>query len=266
MIRMLGAVPLPRMEFIFGEETQMESRPFGLAISLLILMGGCATGPLPGGAGEVSGPLRSIELYTQRPKGKELYLTAARERLFASDREVHVVAIWTLPGPGDYVSKVVLRTPAGTVHGEHEYRFRAEAASWLTGQRFELPQGEAAQALSGRCHVEVALGETPVGKRVFTFDPSTIRLRTDGRLVILEGKVDFEAAPGDYIWIHEYAARENAKVALAMLGVILRDELARRFAHVDGPRRTLETSDATVLLTPTFLISPNPSTRTPVWN
>jgi hypothetical protein len=52
---------------------------------------------------------------------------------------------------------------------------------------------------------------------------------------------------------------ESAKSALAMLGVALRDELARRFAHVDGPRRTSETSDATVLLTPTFLISPNPS-------
>lgn len=234
----------------------MGRRSFAVAATLLILANACTSVPLPGGAGEVSGPLRGIELYTKRPQRGEYYPTAARERLFASDREVHVLSDWTLPGPGEYVSKVVLRTPAGIVHREREYRFRAEASSWLTSQRIELPQREAAQPLAGRWEVEVSLDGKPVGRRAFTFDSSNIRLRTDAQLVIVQGKVDPEAVGGEWRWLHPSSVLENAKAASRMLALVLRDELARRFPHVDGPRVVQEASDATVLLTTTLLASP----------
>ena len=83
-----------------------------LAGSLMILVCGCATEPLPGAAGEVSGQLRTIELYTKRPERGEQYRTATRERLFASDRRVYVNSMWDLPGPGDYVTKAILHTPS----------------------------------------------------------------------------------------------------------------------------------------------------------
>jgi hypothetical protein len=228
-----------------------------VAASLLIVANGCGTVPLPGGAGEVSGPLRGIELYTKRPEREEHYPTYARERFFASDREIWVVSWLALPGPGDYVSKVVLRSPGGTVHREREYRFRAEASSWLTGQRIELPRGEAAKPLGGRWEVEVSLDAKPVGRRTFTFDPSSIRLRTDARLVIAQGKGDIVRSPGEWRSLEPYAQLERTKAALGTLGVVLRDELARRFPHVEGPRTTLEASDATVLLTPSLIVLPD---------
>lgn len=230
---------------------------FGVAASLLILANGCGTVPLPGGAGEVSGPLRDIELYTKWPDREEHYPTHARERFFASDREIWVVSEWALPGPGEYVTKVVLRTPGGTVHREREYRFRAETFSLLTGQAIELPRGEAAQPLAGRWEVEVSLDAKPVGRRTFSLDPRSIRLRTDARLVILEGKSSFEGNPGEWRWRHPYEPVERAKTAAGTLGVVLRDELARRLPTVEGPRLSPETSNATIVLRPTLLYSPD---------
>lgn len=235
----------------------MSSRTLVVAATVLILANGCASVPLPGGAGEVSGPLGGIDLYTKRPQRGEYYPTAARERLFASDREIYVMSRWTLPGPGEYISKLVLRTPSGAVHGERAHRFRAEASSWLTFQSFQLPQGEEAKALAGRWEVEVSLDATPVGRRVFTFDASSIRLRTDARLVIVQGKQDLEALVGEWRWNRPYAAMENAKAALGTVGSVLRDELARRFPYVDGPQSTAEGSNATVALAPTLLLSPD---------
>lgn len=235
----------------------MSLRLFGVAASLLILANGCGTVPLPGGSGEVSGPLRDIDLYTKWPEGEEHYPTHARDRFFASDREIWIGANWVLPAPGEYVSKVVLRTPSGAVHREREYRFRAEAASLITGQGIELPRGDAAKHLAGRWEVEVALDGRSAGRRAFPFDPSSIRLRTDARLVIMEGKGSFEGHPGEWRWRAPYAAVERSKAALGTLGVVLRDELARRFPHVEGPRTTQEASNATVLLTPSLVVSPD---------
>jgi hypothetical protein len=234
----------------------MTGRLFVVVATLLVLANGCASVPLPGSAGEVSGPLGGIDFHTKRPQRGEYYPTAARERLFASDRQIYVLSRWTLPGPGEYVSKVVLRTPAGSVHREREYRFRAEASSWLTFQPFQLPEGEAARPLAGAWEVEVSLDAKPLGRRGFTFDPSSIRLRTDARLVIAQGKADFAGHPGEWRWRHQYAAVERTNAALGTLGVVLRDELLRRFPHVDGPRSSPEGSDTTVLLTPSLLVSP----------
>lgn len=230
---------------------------FGVAASFLILANGCGTVPLPGGTGEVSGPLRGIEFYTKQPQQGEYYPTAARDRLFASDRQIHILSRWALPGPGEYVSKAVLRTPAGAVHREREFRFRAEASSWLTRQLFELPQGEAARSLAGRWEVEVTLDGRPVGRRTFTFHPGSIRLRTDARLVILQGKGDFSGHPGEWRWRNPSTPVERTKTAAGTLGVVLRDELARRLQHVEGPRPSQEASDATVVLRSTLLVSPD---------
>jgi len=239
----------------------MNPRLLGMTASLLILVTtGCATAPLPGASGRVSGPLRSIELYTKRPERGEFYLTGGRDRLFASDREVYILSHWALPGPGEYVSKVVLLTPTGTIHRQSDYRFQAQASSWLTIQRLELPQGETARALSGAWQVEVLLDKTRVGRRGITFDSGSIRLRTDARLVIVQGKDDPEVATGDWHWQNRIAAMESVKVSHAILGVALRDELARRFPYVDGPGRSQGISDATVLLTTNLGISPNPGT------
>lgn len=237
----------------------MNLRFLGMTVGLLILVTtGCASPPLPGTAGEVSGPLRSIELYTKRPERGELYRTVGRDRLFASDREVYIVSQWDLPGPGEHVSKVVLLTPTETIHRQSDYRFQAQASSWWTVQRLELPQGETARALSGAWQVEVLLDKTRIGRRAFTFDPGSIRLRTNARLVIVQGKDDPEVATGDWFWQHRAAAMESVKASHAILGVVLRDELARRFAYVDGPGGTQGMSDATILITTNLGISPNP--------
>jgi hypothetical protein len=230
----------------------------GGILCLLLLMGGCATPPLPGAAGEVSGPLRSIELYTKRPEQGERYGTAARDRLFASDREVWVQLRWGLPGPGSYVAKVALRTPTGTVRGEREYRIEATDSLWLTAHHFTLPQGAEAQGLTGSWQVEVALGGTAVGRRTFTFDPSSIRLRTDARVVILQGTDDPELAAGDWFWTNRASALGRVKTAHATLGVVLRDELARRFPRVEGPRQPSADTEATILVRTKFSISPSP--------
>ncbi len=240
----------------------MASQMLGAVLALLLLIGGCATGPLPGAAGEVVGPLRSIEFYTKRQEQKERYSTAARKRLFASDREVWVFLRWGLPGPGSYVTKVTLRTPTGAVHEEREYRFEAKESSWHTGHRFTLPQGAAAQPFAGAWQVEATLGGTTVGHRAFTFDPNSIRLRTAARVLIVQGTYDPEAATSDWHWRERFGALENVKAAHALLGVVLRDELARRFPTVAGPQPEppAATGDATVLLRTKLRVSPNPST------
>jgi hypothetical protein len=232
----------------------------GAVLCLLFLVGGCATPPLPGAAGQVSGPLRSIELYTKKPEPGELYSTAAQNRLFASDREVWVYLHWGLPKPGDYVTKAALRTPTGTLHGEREYRFQATDSLWATGHRFTLPQGEEAQRLAGPWQFEAALGDATVGHRTFTFDPSSIRLRTDARIVILQGADDPDAAAGDWTWGNRGAALAQIKAAHTILGIILRNELARRFPRVDGPRQPSAETEATILVRTKFSISPNPDT------
>jgi len=232
----------------------------GGVLCLLILLGGCATSRLPGAAGEISGPLRSIELATKRPEPSELYRTAARDRFFASDREVWVLLDWGLPRPDTYVTKVVLRTPTGDIRKEHELRFEAKKSIWLTGHHFTLPAGEDAQPLAGLWKVEAALGDTPVGHRTFTFDPSNIRLRTNTPIAILEGTDDPEAATGDWQWTNRAGALESVKAAHAILGIVLRDELARRFPYVDGPRQSRSETDDPVLIRTKFSISPNPDT------
>jgi len=103
----------------------------------------------------------------------------------------------------------------------------------------------------------VSLDAKPVGRRTFTFDPSSIRLQTDARLVIVQGKGDFAGLGGEWIWQHSSSSRENMKGASGLLAVVLRDELARRFPYVYGPRSSSEASEATVLLTPTLLVSPD---------
>ena len=231
----------------------------GGVLCLLLLMDGCATEPLPGAAGEVVGPLRSIEFYTKRQEQNERYSSAARDRLFASDREVSVLLRWGLPGPGSYVTKVTLRTPTGTIHEEREYRVEAKDSSWHMGHRFTLPQGAAAQRLAGAWQVEAVLGSTTAGHRAFTFEPSSIRLRTDARIVIVQGTDDPELATGDWTWRDRFGALEHMKAAHAMLGFALRDELARRFPRVDGPPPTAEV-DATILVRTKFSVSPNPDT------
>lgn len=228
-------------------------------IAIVLAGTGCATGPMPGGAGEVSGPLRSIEFYTKPPQWEESFRASSRDRIFSSDRTVYVLAEWILPGPGEYVSKLLFRTPAGSTYRESEYTFQAKTSSVLTAQGIDLPQGEAARWLGGRWEVEVALDGRFAGRRRFTFEPSSIRLRTDKKLVILHGKADATNAPGDWIWMHEYGIREQQQAALTRVGVVLRDEFARRFPHVDGPQDASAGSEGTVILTPSLHISPNPS-------
>jgi len=234
----------------------------GIVLSLLFLIIGCGgTRPLPDAAGQVSGPLRSIELYTRKPeKSNERYSTARRDRLFASDQEIWVYLSWELPGPGSYVTKVALRTPTGTLRGEREYRTEAKESNWATMHRFSLPQGEEAQGLTGPWQIEAALADTAAGTRTFTFDPSSIRLRTDTRIMIVQGSDDPEAAAGDWTWRNRAAALEHVKAAHATLGVVLRDELARRFPHVEGPRQPSTELEATVLVRTKFITSPNPDT------
>ena len=238
----------------------MRMQSCGALMSFFILTTGCATGPLPGSAGQVQGPLRSIELYTRQPEWNEVYATLARGPIFASDKAVHVLLRWGLPGPGNYSSKIVVRTPAGSVHRESALNFRAEGASWRTRQRIELPQGDAAKPLGGRWEVQVALDGTPVGRRDFLFEPSSIRLRTDARLVIVQGYADPDLAPGDWVWRDQFTKHESARTALATVGLVLRDELARRFPQVDGPRSGPEVGDGTVLLRSSVGVSPNPDT------
>jgi hypothetical protein len=238
----------------------MVIRIFGAVLCLLFLLGGCATAPLPGAAGEISGPLRSIELYTKRTAPNEQYRTGGRDCLFASDRDVWVYLHWGLPGPGKYETKIALRTPLGTLYEERHYTMEAKGPSWRTGHGFVLPKVGDIQRLAGLWQVEVTLGGTVVGHRAFTFDPSSIRVRTDVWVVLLQGTDDPDLATGDWQYRNRFAALEYVKAAHAILGVVLRDELARRFPHVDGPRQQppADASNATVLVRTKLGLSPNP--------
>lgn len=80
--------------------------------------------------------------------------------------------------------------------------------------------------------------------------------------MIGQGKVIPWQGPGDWQWKSQFAASENVKAALITVEVALRDELARRFPHVDGPRSDPEASHAAVLLTPTLVVSANPEVGT----
>ena len=234
----------------------------GGVLCLLLLLGACATPPLPGAAGVFSGPLRGIDLYATQPKPGERYRTAGRDPFFSSDRYVWVYLEWGLPGPGKYEAVIALRTPSGNLREERHRSFEARQSLWMTGERFLLlPSAEDAHRLAGLWRVEVTLGGTAVGHRTFTFDPSNIRLRTEARVLIIQGTDDPEVATGDWGWSNRFAALEAVKAAHAMLGVVLRDELARRFPHVNGPQQQppAATSDATVLLRTKLGASPNPS-------
>jgi len=240
----------------------MTIHTLGGVLCLLLLMGACATEPLPGAVGTLSGPLRSIELYTKRTEQKESYPTAGRDRLFASDRELWAYLNWGLPAPGRHTAKVALRTPTGSLHEERDDPLEATQSLWVTWHRFTLPQGDAAQRLAGVWHVEAALDGTPVGSRPFTFDPSSVRLRTDAWIIILQGTDDPELATGDWTWRDQFGALERVKAAHAMLGFALRDELARRFPRVEGPPQQSGSAKATIviLVRTKFSISPNPDT------
>lgn len=247
----------------------MTSRMLGGVLYLLCLslVGGCASTPhsrravkVVSGSGEVSGALRTIELHIKRPELETAYITLGRERLFASDREVFVWLEWALPGPGFYLLTVSLRTPAGDIHRRSEEHFYAPAANSSTVHPFLLPQGEEARTLAGVWRVEVTLDGTPVGHRSFTFDPSSIRLRTEARVVLLQGTDDAEEGAGGWIWKDRFGALQMVKDAHAKLGIALRDELARRFPHVDGPRQSPADPDATLLVRTNYRVSPNPDT------
>jgi hypothetical protein len=226
---------------------------------LAVFLGGCATPPPPGASGEVKGPLWSIELYTSRPDKGGYYSTFARHRFYQSDREVWVGSRWSLPDPGEYVSKVTLNPPSEGVKRESEYRFRAERGGWITYQRFSLPTGDEAKSLAGKWRVEVALNGSPVGTRSFQFDAASIRLRTAARLLLAEGSADHETATGNYVWRYQYAAREAVKSSAQVAGRALRDELSRRFPDVTGPGPVGEAPGSSVVLNPLLRMSPNPS-------
>jgi hypothetical protein len=240
------------------KEAAMRIRALGGLLCLLIAVGGCATTPLPGGAGDVKGALQSIELYAGWPEREAGYPTEGRERFFASDKELGVGLMWGFPEPGEYTVKLALRTPAGAVHVQREARIGAKAANWLTGRRFPLPQGEEARGLAGEWKVEVFLDGVPVGQRSFRFDPGGIRLRTEVRVTILTGADDPEIAEGDWMWRHRSAALQSLRAAHVTLGIALRDELARRFPWVDGPQPSPGSGDAALLVRTRLGVSPNP--------
>jgi len=227
-------------------------------IVLVVLAGGCAVSPPPGSSGQVKGPLTSIELYTKRPVRGEYYSTAGRQRLFASDREFYVLSRWNLPNPGEYVSQVAVTPPNLGAKQQSEHQFRAEGTNWVTFQRFSLPSGEDAKSLAGEWQVEVALNGALAGTRTFQFDAASIRLRTEAKLYIAEGKADHETAPGDYVWRNQYAVREQVKGAALVAGQVLRDDLSRRFPDVTGPAPMQEASGDSIILTPVLRLSPNP--------
>jgi len=238
----------------------MTTRAWAGVLCLLWLVSGCATAPHPGAGGTVSGALQTIELYPTQSTKAGGYPTASLERLFASDRGVDVGLLWALPAPGNHAIKVALRTPAGAIHAEREFLTSVTKAPWVTGHRFTLPSDDDAKALAGKWAVEVILDGAPVGRRAFIFDPSSIRLRTDARVLIVQGTDDSEVAAGDWLWTQRAAALEHTKAAHTILGIALRDELARRFPRVDGPQQAAAGTDATILVRTKLGVSPNPST------
>jgi hypothetical protein len=238
----------------------MAIQMLGVILCVLLLIGGCATSPLPGAVGEIRGPLRSIDLQTDGKKGpSERYRTAPRDRFFASDREVWVYLHWGLPGPGSYKVRILLQTPLGATYSERDYSFEAKETYWLTRNKFDLPQGADTQRLAGLWQIEAFLDGAAVGRRTFTFDPSSIRLRTDARIVIVQGTSDPELAAGDWVWLNRAAALEDIQAAHKLLGVTLRDELARRFPHVEGPLQQPTEGGAAILLRTKFSSSPSPN-------
>jgi hypothetical protein len=205
----------------------------------------------------VTGALDSIDLYPTDADGG--YVTMSRDRLFASDRGVDIALSWTFPGPGSRAIGVALRNPVGAIYSESDFQTNATRASWVTGHRFALPDGETANALAGNWAVEVALDGKPVGRRTFIFDARNVRLRTAARVLIVQGSNDAEAGAGDWMWTHQAAVLENIQAAHTVLGIALRDELVRRFPRVDGPVPSTTAGDATILIRTKLAISPNSS-------
>ena len=230
----------------------------GAVVGALILLSGCATERIPGAAGKVSGPLQSIDIFATQSPPKQLYPTGFRERLYASDQKILVYSTWRLRESGEHTCGLVLRTPGRSIHQESKRQCRAGSPLSVTGLAAMLPQGEEARSLEGLWSVEVSLDGAQVGERTFIFDPGSIRLRTDASLLILPGKQDFEVAAGGYLWQQQYRARESAKAALTLLHRALRDELARRFPHVEMASPEMGTAIGMVLLTPMLQISPTP--------
>jgi hypothetical protein len=166
---------------------------------------------------------------------------------------------WGLPGPGSYKVRILLQTPLGATYSERDYSFEAKETYWLTRNKFDLPQGADTQRLAGLWQIEAFLDGAAVGRRTFTFDPSSIRLRTDARIVIVQGTSDPELAAGDWVWLNRAAALEDIQAAHKLLGVTLRDELARRFPHVEGPLQQPTEGGAAILLRTKFSSSPSPN-------
>jgi hypothetical protein len=80
-------------------------------------------------------------------------------------------------------------------------------------------------------------------------------------VLIVQSTYDPEVATGDWGWRERFGALENIKATHALLGIVLRDELARRFPNVATSQQQPPgaTSDATVLLRTRLGVSPNPS-------
>ena len=232
----------------------------GATLCLLLLIGGCAPYGLSGAVGEISGPLRSIDLQTDGKKAPDdRYRTGPRDRFFASDEQVWVYLHWGVPRPGSYKARVLLQTPSGITY-ERDSSFEAKETYLLTRYKFVFPIAEDAQRLAaGPWQIDVFLDGAAVGRRTFTFDPSSIRLRTDTRIVIVQGTSDPELAPGDYLWRNRAAALEHVQAAHRSLGVTLCDELARRFPRVEGPLQQPVESGTAILLRTTFRSSPSPN-------
>jgi hypothetical protein len=152
---------------------------------------------------------------------------------------------------------VVLTPPNEGTKRESEYRFRAEGRNWLTFQRLRLPTGEEAKTLAGEWRLEVALDGSPVGTRVFQFEATSIRLRTEAMLFITEGRGDPEGPGGGYRWTQEVRVLESAKKASSLAGRVLRDELARRFPHITGPAPAQEVSGASLVINPILRFPPD---------
>jgi hypothetical protein len=242
-----------------AREAAMITRGWVRIACLLCLMSGCATIPPPGTGGTVSGALKSIELYPMHSTGETAYHTVGRDRFFASDVGLDVVLVWELPAPGDHAIKVALRTPAGGTHAERQLQSSATKTEWVTGHRFALPRAEEAKALAGSWAVEVALDGKPLGRRAFVFDPASARLQTRARMRIVQATGDVEVAAGDWVWTQQAAVLDHLRAAHTVLGIALRDELARRFPYVDGPQPAAADAEATILVRTKLGVSPNPS-------
>jgi hypothetical protein len=61
------------------------------------------------------------------------------------------------------------------------------------------------------------------------------------------------------VWLNRAAALEGVQGAHKLLGVTLRDELARRFPHVEGPVQQPAGSGTAILVRTKFSSSPSPN-------